>query len=354
MSYVAINVLTVPEGAGSTLEERFAARQGAVDSAPGFEHFELLRPLEGTYGLPRLHALAHARPTSPPGGSRSRSGRATPRPAAVPRARGPPPAAPRSGRSRWPRPPTGQGPRHDGAARGHRGRPDDRPGRQQGPARASAPQEQGTRRRRTRTASPASPEAVPGRKASSALTVASGFSTAGECTAPARRRTPRRAARPSRPARRGPRVVGLAVHHQQRQAGRRAARRPGRARRAGSSAMASRPVAGREEAGAQELTDVALAPRRRVVRPRAPRRPRRPRSAALLGSGRRNGSTSARGPVRPPGPEPSSTSERKAAGSVRTAPRGDQPAEAVADAGAPGRAQPRAASRRSAPRASTV
>ena len=48
MSYVAINVLTVPEGAGSTLEERFAARQGSVDQAPGFEHFELLRPLEGT------------------------------------------------------------------------------------------------------------------------------------------------------------------------------------------------------------------------------------------------------------------------------------------------------------------
>ena len=46
--YVAINVLTVPEGAGATLEERFAARQGSVDSAPGFEHFELLRPLEGT------------------------------------------------------------------------------------------------------------------------------------------------------------------------------------------------------------------------------------------------------------------------------------------------------------------
>jgi heme-degrading monooxygenase HmoA len=48
MSYVAINVLSVPEGAGATLEERFAARQGAVDAAPGFEHFELLRPLEGT------------------------------------------------------------------------------------------------------------------------------------------------------------------------------------------------------------------------------------------------------------------------------------------------------------------
>jgi heme-degrading monooxygenase HmoA len=48
VSYVAINVLTVPDGAGSTLEQRFAARQGAVDSAPGFEHFELLRPVAGT------------------------------------------------------------------------------------------------------------------------------------------------------------------------------------------------------------------------------------------------------------------------------------------------------------------
>ena len=48
MSYVAINVLTVPADAGATLEERFAARQGAVDSAPGFERFELLRPVEGT------------------------------------------------------------------------------------------------------------------------------------------------------------------------------------------------------------------------------------------------------------------------------------------------------------------
>jgi heme-degrading monooxygenase HmoA len=47
-SYVAINVLTVAGGDGATLEQRFAARQGAVDSAPGFEHFELLRPLEGT------------------------------------------------------------------------------------------------------------------------------------------------------------------------------------------------------------------------------------------------------------------------------------------------------------------
>lgn len=48
MAYVAINVLSVPEGAGATLEERFAARQSGVDGAPGFEHFELLRPLGGT------------------------------------------------------------------------------------------------------------------------------------------------------------------------------------------------------------------------------------------------------------------------------------------------------------------
>ncbi len=48
MSYVAVNVLTVPEAARATLEERFAARRGAVEKAPGFEHFELLRPVEGT------------------------------------------------------------------------------------------------------------------------------------------------------------------------------------------------------------------------------------------------------------------------------------------------------------------
>ena len=45
---MAINVLTVPEGAGEVLEQRFAARAGAVDSAPGFQRFELLRPVEGT------------------------------------------------------------------------------------------------------------------------------------------------------------------------------------------------------------------------------------------------------------------------------------------------------------------
>lgn len=48
MGYVAINVLTVPPAAAATLEQRFAARQGAVDGAEGFERFELLRPVEGT------------------------------------------------------------------------------------------------------------------------------------------------------------------------------------------------------------------------------------------------------------------------------------------------------------------
>ena len=48
MAYVAINVLTVPEGEGATLESRFAGRAGSVDRSPGFERFELLRPVEGT------------------------------------------------------------------------------------------------------------------------------------------------------------------------------------------------------------------------------------------------------------------------------------------------------------------
>ncbi len=48
MTFVAVNVLTVPEGAGATLEQRFARRAGSVERAPGFEHFELLRPLAGT------------------------------------------------------------------------------------------------------------------------------------------------------------------------------------------------------------------------------------------------------------------------------------------------------------------
>jgi heme oxygenase (mycobilin-producing) len=49
MSSVAkINVLTVPEPMREELERRFAGRAGAVESADGFEGFELLRPVDGT------------------------------------------------------------------------------------------------------------------------------------------------------------------------------------------------------------------------------------------------------------------------------------------------------------------
>lgn len=44
MSIVVINALSVPEGQGSELEARFAARKHAVDQSPGFEGFRLLRP----------------------------------------------------------------------------------------------------------------------------------------------------------------------------------------------------------------------------------------------------------------------------------------------------------------------
>ncbi len=47
MSVVKINAITVPEGQGAELEERFAARQHGVDGEPGFEGFQLLRPTAG-------------------------------------------------------------------------------------------------------------------------------------------------------------------------------------------------------------------------------------------------------------------------------------------------------------------
>ncbi len=47
MSVVRINALQVPEAARAGFEERFAARAGMVESAEGFEHFELLRPDDG-------------------------------------------------------------------------------------------------------------------------------------------------------------------------------------------------------------------------------------------------------------------------------------------------------------------
>ena len=47
MSVVKINAISVPEGAGPELEQRFAARARSVETMPGFEDFQLLRPVEG-------------------------------------------------------------------------------------------------------------------------------------------------------------------------------------------------------------------------------------------------------------------------------------------------------------------
>ncbi len=47
MAVVKINAIEVPEGAGPELEQRFAARRRAVEHAPGFLGFELLRPVAG-------------------------------------------------------------------------------------------------------------------------------------------------------------------------------------------------------------------------------------------------------------------------------------------------------------------
>jgi heme-degrading monooxygenase HmoA len=47
VSVVKINAIEVPEGAGPELEKRFAARKHSVDSSPGFEGFQLLRPTAG-------------------------------------------------------------------------------------------------------------------------------------------------------------------------------------------------------------------------------------------------------------------------------------------------------------------
>ncbi|MBE1534667.1 antibiotic biosynthesis monooxygenase family protein [Actinomadura algeriensis] len=47
MSVVKINVLTVQPEMREEIERRFAGRAGLVESAEGFEGFELLRPVEG-------------------------------------------------------------------------------------------------------------------------------------------------------------------------------------------------------------------------------------------------------------------------------------------------------------------
>lgn len=47
MSVVKINAISVPEGQGEELERRFAGRARLVEGMPGFEGFELLRPVAG-------------------------------------------------------------------------------------------------------------------------------------------------------------------------------------------------------------------------------------------------------------------------------------------------------------------
>lgn len=47
MSIVRINAITVPPERVEEFEARFAARAGEVESMPGFEAFELLKPTDG-------------------------------------------------------------------------------------------------------------------------------------------------------------------------------------------------------------------------------------------------------------------------------------------------------------------
>jgi len=46
MSIVRINAISVPKERAEELERRFSERAGQVESAPGFEAFELLRPTD--------------------------------------------------------------------------------------------------------------------------------------------------------------------------------------------------------------------------------------------------------------------------------------------------------------------
>ena len=47
MTVVKINAIDVPAEAGAELEQRFANRAHAVENAPGFISFQLLRPIKG-------------------------------------------------------------------------------------------------------------------------------------------------------------------------------------------------------------------------------------------------------------------------------------------------------------------
>ncbi len=46
MTVIKINAITVASDSGDELARRFAARAGAVDGQPGFEGFELLKPVD--------------------------------------------------------------------------------------------------------------------------------------------------------------------------------------------------------------------------------------------------------------------------------------------------------------------
>lgn len=47
MTFVNITALTFPERAEEEIVQRFAARPRGVDDAPGFQSFELLKPVYG-------------------------------------------------------------------------------------------------------------------------------------------------------------------------------------------------------------------------------------------------------------------------------------------------------------------
>lgn len=47
MSYVVMNVITVPEQGREEFERRFATRAGKIKDNPGFQAFELMRPDDG-------------------------------------------------------------------------------------------------------------------------------------------------------------------------------------------------------------------------------------------------------------------------------------------------------------------
>lgn len=46
MSIVRVNAIAVPDDRREEFERRFAARAGEVSSMPGFEEFQLLRPVD--------------------------------------------------------------------------------------------------------------------------------------------------------------------------------------------------------------------------------------------------------------------------------------------------------------------